>query len=260
MHIFVGIYLASLDSFSCYLKAGALVRRIPLDRPFVFINSAMSADGKISSILHRQVRISGKKDLIRVDELRASSDAIMVGVGTVLADDPGLRVKSELLRKERLKRGTNENPLRIVADSLARTPPDAEILGAGCIIAVSRAAPPERLATLSDRCKFFVSGENRVDLKRLMSFLHGIGVKRLMVEGGAILNWSMICAGLVDEIYVYVGNMLIGGDVAPSLVGGDGFSVNFPKLELISLERLGEGVLLRWRVGDVRTENCKKIE
>jgi 2,5-diamino-6-(ribosylamino)-4(3H)-pyrimidinone 5'-phosphate reductase len=220
----------------------------------------MSADGKISSILHRQVRISGKEDLTRVDELRASSDAIMVGVGTVLADDPGLRVKSELLRMERQERGAYENPLRIVADSLARTPPDAEVLGAGCIIAVSRAAPSGRLAALSDRCKIFVSGEDRVDLIELMRFLHGIGVKRLMVEGGAILNWSIISAGLVDEIYVYVGNMLIGGEVAPSLVGGAGFSVNFPKLELISLKQLGEGALLRWHVGDVRPDSCKKIE
>jgi 2,5-diamino-6-(ribosylamino)-4(3H)-pyrimidinone 5'-phosphate reductase len=221
-----------------------------LERPFVFINSAVSADGKISSILHRQVRISGREDLIRVDELRDSSDAIMVGVGTVLADDPGLRVKSELLRKERQERGASENPLRIVADSLARTPPDAEVLGAECIIAVSRAALPERLAVLSDRCKIFVSGEDRVDLIELMSFLHGIGVKRLMVEGGATLNWSMVSAGLVDEICVYVGNMLIGGEAAPSLVGGAGFSVNFPRLELISLERQGDGVLLRWRVAD----------
>jgi 2,5-diamino-6-(ribosylamino)-4(3H)-pyrimidinone 5'-phosphate reductase len=231
-----------------------------LDRPFVFINSAVSADGKISSFLHKQVRISGKEDLTRVDELRASSDAIMVGVGTVLADDPGLRVKSELLRKERLERGAYENPLRIVADSLARTPPEAEVMGAGCIIAVSRAAPPARLAALSDMCKIFVSGENRVDLVELVGFLHGIGVKRLMVEGGAILNWSMIRAGLVDEIYVYVGNMLIGGEVAPSLVGGAGFSVNFPKLELISLERLGEGVLLKWYVCSAGPESCKKIE
>lgn len=225
-----------------------------MDRPFVFINSAVSADGKISSFLHEQVRISGKEDLIRVDELRASSDAIMVGVGTVLADDPKLRVKSELLRKERLERGLSENPLRIVADSLARTPPDAEVLGAGCIIAVSRAAPPERVSALSDMCKIFVSGVDRVDLIGLMSFLHGIGVGRLMVEGGATLNWGMISAGLVDEIYVYIGNMLIGGEVAPSLLGGGGFSVNFPTLELISLERLGEGVLLRWHVGNFRTD------
>jgi 2,5-diamino-6-(ribosylamino)-4(3H)-pyrimidinone 5'-phosphate reductase len=63
----------------------------------------------------------------------------------------------------------------------------------------------------------------------------------------------------VDEIYVYLGNMLIGGDEAPSLVEGAGFSVDFPTLELISLERLGEGVLLRWHVGNVRPDSCKKI-
>lgn len=220
----------------------------------------MSADGKISSFLHKQVRISGKEDLLRVDELRASSDAIMVGVGTVLADDPRLRVKSELLRMERLERGACENPWRIVVDSLARTPPDAEVLGAECILAVSRAAQPERVAELSDRCKIFVSGENRVDLIELIGFLKKIGVKRLMVEGGATLNWSMISSGLVDEVYVYVGNMLIGGKDAPSLLGGCGFSVNFPKLELISLEMRGEGVLLKWRVVDVRTDSCKKNE
>ena len=226
-----------------------------MDRPFVFINSAVSADGKISSFLHKQIRISGKIDLARVDELRASSDAIMVGVGTILADDPGLKVKSELLRKERLERGTHDNPLRIVADSFARTPPDAEVLGDGCIIAVSRAAPPERLAALSDRCKIFVSGVDRANLIELMRFLHGIGVKRLMVEGGATLSWSMISEGLVDEIYVYIGNMLIGGEAAPSLLGGAGFSEDFPKLKLISLERQGDGVLLRWHVTGVRPDS-----
>jgi len=83
----------------------------------------MSADGKISSIEHKQVRISGQEDLARVDALRSDSDAVMVGVGTVLADDPGLRVKSDMLQKLRLERGKTENPLRVVADSMARTRP-----------------------------------------------------------------------------------------------------------------------------------------
>jgi 2,5-diamino-6-(ribosylamino)-4(3H)-pyrimidinone 5'-phosphate reductase len=219
-----------------------------LDRPFIFINSAASADGKISSFLRKQVRISGKDDLARVDGLRASSDAIMVGVGTILADDPSLRIKSELLRKDRLKRGATENPLRIVADSSGRTPLDARVLGAGCIMAVSNSAPPSRLALLSEKCEIIVSGQSSVDLIELMKILHRIGVNRLMVEGGATLNWSMIDAGLVDEIYVYVGNMIIGGERAPSLVDGVGFSGNFPKLELISLDRLDGGALFRWRV------------
>jgi 2,5-diamino-6-(ribosylamino)-4(3H)-pyrimidinone 5'-phosphate reductase len=208
----------------------------------------MSADGKISSIERRQLRISGPLDRRRVDELRASSDAIMVGVGTILADDPSLRVKSDALRRERLNRGECEDPLRIVADSMARTPPDARVLGDGCIIAVSRTAAPEMLSCLQSRCRIVVYGEGRVDLVSLMEYLADCGVKRLMLEGGGVLNWGMIQAGLVDEIYIYHGNMLIGGNAAPSPLDGSGFIDNYPPLELISQERLNGGALLKWRV------------
>lgn len=235
----LGIYLASL---------GLLVRVSLLKRPFVFINSAMSADGKISSVERRQVRISGKTDLARVDALRADSDAVMVGVGTVLADDPGLRVKSEPLRRTRSDQGKPENPLRVVADSLARTPPGAKVLGQGCLLAVCAAAPAVHTARLSQSCEILRCGEETVDLPELMSVLHERGVRRLMVEGGATLNWSMVRAGLVDEIYVYVGALLIGGKSAPTLVDGEGFAQGFPKLKLISVKPMDEGALMKWSV------------
>lgn len=245
---FLGVFrIWDLESWLSFGEAeigGAL-----LDRPFIFINSAMSADGKISSILRRQVRISGRQDLVRVDRLRASSDAVMVGIGTVLADDPKLTIKSDELRSDRVKRGATENPLRIVADSLARTPLNAEVLGDGCIIAVSRAAPAQRLNPLSKKCQIIVAGDQQVDLARLMGILYEKGVNRMMVEGGATLNWSMIRAGLVDEICVYIGNMIIGGNQAPSLMGGEGFAPDeYPLLELISFDRMDEGILLGWRI------------
>jgi 2,5-diamino-6-(ribosylamino)-4(3H)-pyrimidinone 5'-phosphate reductase len=74
------------------------------------------------------------------------------------------------------------------------------------------------------------------------------GVRRLMVEGGASINWSLVEAGLVDEIYVYIGAMLIGGRDAPTLVDGPGFPGSFPRLDLVSLERLDDGALVSWRV------------
>jgi 2,5-diamino-6-(ribosylamino)-4(3H)-pyrimidinone 5'-phosphate reductase len=217
-----------------------------LARPFIFINSAMSADGKISSVNRKQVRISGKADLARVDGLRASSDAIMVGIGTVLADDPGLRVKSKDYREARRTQGLPENPLRIVADSRARTPPDANILGPGCLIAVSRSAPEGRLERLSGQCEIIKCGFERMDLEELMAEFYDRGIKRLMVEGGARLNWSLIERGWVDELYVYIGGMIIGGESAPTLVDGQGFRESFPRLRLDSAERLDEGVLLKW--------------
>jgi 2,5-diamino-6-(ribosylamino)-4(3H)-pyrimidinone 5'-phosphate reductase len=219
-----------------------------LTRPFTFINSAMSADGKISSVERSRVRISGQADRARVDLLRAESDAIMVGVGTVLADDPSLRVKSQSSREARQKRGQLENPLRVVADSRARTPSDASVLGPGCIVAVTGSAPQERLDILSSNCEIIVCGKDKVDLTELFSRLFDRGVKRLMVEGGATLNWSLLKLGLVDELYVYMGAMLIGGENAPTLVDGPGFKDNFPRLTLSSVERLDEGVLLKWKL------------
>ncbi|HRW83299.1 MAG TPA: 2,5-diamino-6-(ribosylamino)-4(3H)-pyrimidinone 5'-phosphate reductase [Methanothrix sp.] len=219
-----------------------------MERPNVIINCAMSADGKISSFERRQVRISGQRDMDRVRLLRAESDAVMVGVGTVLADDPGLRVKSLDLRNMRRDRGLPEDPLRVVVDSRARTPPRSEVLGKGCILAVSKAATADRLATLRKKCEIVVAGEDRVDLRELLSILKKKGVRKLMVEGGATLNWSLIEAGLVDEISVYIGPIIIGGEGAPTPVDGPGFSRDFPRLELIRADVVDGGVLLRWRV------------
>ena len=215
----------------------------------------MSADGKISSIERCQVRISGSEDKIRVDLLRAESDAVMVGVGTVLADDPSLRVKSLSSREARRAKGWPEDPLRIIADSRARTPSYAKVLGPGCMVAVTDSAPQERLDRLSSKCEIIVCGKERVDLTELLSRLFDRGVKLLMVEGGAPLTWSLLNLGLVDELYVYMGAMLIGGENAPTLVDGPGFKDNFPRLTLRDVQRLDEGVLLKWSLSSERPDD-----
>lgn len=199
----------------------------------------MSADGKISTYDRRQVRISSYDDMGRVEDLRAGSDAIMVGIGTVLADNPGLTVKSG-----------EKNAIRIVVDSMARTPVDAEVIsrkGGPTIIAVSKSAPSDRVAALREKAEIIAVGDDRVSLSELLADLKNRGIERLMVEGGATLNWSLISGGLVDEIYVYVGNMVIGGKTAPTLVDGVGLKEQM-KLELLSAERMGEGILIKWRV------------
>lgn len=209
------------------------------ERPFVFINAAMSADGKISTYERRQIRISSDADMKRVDELRASADAIMVGIGTVLADDPSLTVKSG-----------EKNPIRIVVDSMARTPGDAEVItrkGGPTIIAVSKSAPHERAEALREKAEIITVGNKQVSLPELLGELKSRGINRLMVEGGATLNWELISEGLVDDIYVYIGNVIIGGKDAPTLVDGTG-SVDPMKLELLSVEQMDEGILVRWRV------------
>ena len=220
-------------------------------RPFVFINAAMSADGKIATIERRQTRISGSLDFDRMDELRASSDAIMVGIGTVLSDNPSLTVKSKERKEKRCAMGLSENPVRIVVDSTARTPEDADIFKRGDgkrIIAVSESAPAEKVKNLSKFADIICLGEKSIDLVRLLSELKKHGINRLMVEGGATLNWGLISKGLVDEIYTFIGNIIIGGKTAPTFVDGEGCACDFCRLSLISCEGLEDGVLIKWKV------------
>ena len=230
-----------------------------MERPFVFINAAMSADGKISTVKRTQTRISGTEDFDRVDSLRARSDAIMVGIGTVLADNPSLTVKSKKRREERKSAGQGENPLRIVVDSEARTPVDAEVLNKGegkRIIAVSQRAILENVGQLGEKADVLVCGMEEVDLKKLLYLVWQRGVRSVMVEGGATLNWSLISQKLVDMIYTYVGNMIVGGETAPTLVDGEGFTkeTEMVKLELLGVVKLDDGVLLKWSVLDPEGE------
>ena len=224
-----------------------------LDRPYTFINSAMSADGKIATKRRKQVKISGPADFDRVDELRATSDAVMVGIGTVLADDPSLTVKSPERRQRRLRAGLDENPARIVVDSQARTPPTADIFNKGAgrrIIVVAKAAPADRVRALAEKAEIIVAGEASVDLREMAAQLKRRGIGRLMVEGGATLNYAMMSGRLVDELSVFVGGLIIGGRDAPTLMDGAGVAERSEAvgLKLARCEPMDEGIVLTWKV------------
>ncbi|WP_255194575.1 2,5-diamino-6-(ribosylamino)-4(3H)-pyrimidinone 5'-phosphate reductase [Natronobeatus ordinarius] len=217
----------------------------------VVVNAAMSADGKLSSRRREQVRISGPDDFARVDRLRAESDAVVVGVGTVLADDPHLTVKDPELCERRLEAGESRHPARVVVDSRARTPADARILddAATTYLLVSEAAGDDRRATLArPTLEFVTAGDDRVDLPRAFAELERAGLETVMVEGGGELIFSLFDAGLVDELSVFVGSRIIGGRDAPTLADGDGFVEAFPELDLERVERMDDGVVLYWRV------------
>jgi 2,5-diamino-6-(ribosylamino)-4(3H)-pyrimidinone 5'-phosphate reductase len=218
----------------------------------VVVNAAMSADGKLSSRRREQLAISGDEDFARVDQLRADSDAVVVGVGTVLADDPHLTVKNESLVEDRRGAGEPDHPARVVVDSRARTPVDAAVLddAATTYVCVGEIAPIDSRMDLSNHAELITAGEERVDLLRAFATLQGQGLERIMVEGGGELIFSLFEAGLVDELRVFVGPKVIGGRDAPTLADGEGFVAEFPTLELVNLERVGEGALLTWRMAD----------
>ena len=217
----------------------------------VVVNAATSADGKLSTREREQVAISGPADFDRVDDLRAGSDAVMVGVGTVLADDPHLTLDDRERQTARRERGEPAHPARVVADSRARTPTDAQILddAATTYVLVSEAAPEERLSSLETAgARLVTAGDERVDVTAALSSLEREGVDQLMVEGGGELIFSLFEAGAVDELRVFVGSTIIGGRDAPTLADGDGFVADFAELELEDVERIDDGVLLRYAV------------
>lgn len=219
-------------------------------RPYVILNAAMTLDGKIATATGSS-NISGKEDLKRVHEIRKECDAIMVGIGTVLADDPRLTVHKIDAKPE-------DNPVRVVVDSKCRTPIDARITNddAKTVIAVANEYKDELKAsdkyeTFKNRgVKFFFSGSERVDLKALMNYLHEEGIGKLMLEGGSTLNFSMIKSGLIDEISICVAPMVVGGANAKTFFDGEGFDLmdDAVKLELTDSYQLDKDLILHYKV------------
>ncbi|MDD5188377.1 MAG: 2,5-diamino-6-(ribosylamino)-4(3H)-pyrimidinone 5'-phosphate reductase, partial [Methanoregula sp.] len=192
-------------------------------------------------------------DFLRVDRLKAECDAVMVGIGTVLADDPSLTVKDAGLKELRRSSGMDEHPVRVVIDSTARTPSDASVLTKGSgkrVVAVSCRAKQEQIAQLRTRATVIVAGEKEVDLATVMDELGTLGISRVMVEGGGTLIAALFAAGLVDEVYTFVGNIIIGGKDAPTLADGVGCvkESEFTRLALIDAICIEDGILLHWDV------------
>jgi 2,5-diamino-6-(ribosylamino)-4(3H)-pyrimidinone 5'-phosphate reductase len=210
-------------------------------RPVVHVNCAVSVDGRLAYAGGKPAPLSGPEDLRRVQELRAASDGILVGVGTVVADDPSLRVHWELLG-----RPSGPSPTRIVLDSNGRTPPSARVLDG---------SQPTVIAT-AERChRAFPSGVtvvragvDRVDLRQLLSGLVERGIRRLMVEGGSQVIGSFLAAGFVDRLTVFVAPVVIGDATAPVLAT---FPMAGPPTPVVPLRRvaaepLDEGTLITY--------------
>lgn len=198
-----------------------------MNRPYVFINVAMTADGKIDTFQRKGTAISSERDKERVDRLRAEADAIMVGGKTLLDEDPKLTVKSESLRAERLTRGLSPNPVKVGVVTEARLNPDSDFLKTGpanIVIFTTRWTSKHHISLLKSLgVDVYVDEAERVKLPKALETLKELGVKRLMVEGGATLNFELLRLGLVDEVNAYMAPMIFGGANAPTMVAGLGF-------------------------------------
>lgn len=199
-----------------------------MNRPFVFINVAVTADGKMDTYERRGAAVSSARDKARVDRLRAEADAVMVGGKTLLEEDPRLTVKSEALRAERAARGLSPNPMKVGIVSNADELPDGDFVNFGAarvVIFAAERTSKARVESLRSRgVEVYVHDAPRVDLVEALRVLRGLGVERLMVEGGGTLNFELLRLGLVDELTIYVAPMIFGGESAPTLADGVGLA------------------------------------
>jgi 2,5-diamino-6-(ribosylamino)-4(3H)-pyrimidinone 5'-phosphate reductase len=213
----------------------------PTDRPEVIVNCAVSADGRLAYAGGKRAHLSGPDDLARVQWLRADVDGILVGIGTVLADDPSLRVHWELIDRPK-----GRTPARIVVDSNGRTPEGARVLdgSAPTILAVAERA--ERV--FPPTVQVVRSGVERVDLTKLFAELQRRGMRKLLVEGGGEILASVLHAGLFDRLTVYVAPVTIGGESAPAMVRGPDAGPERPAVPMVfvSAEPIDDGVLLTY--------------
>lgn len=219
---------------------------IQTKRPFVVLKYAMTLDGKLAAYTGASQWITGEEARHHVHTQRSRFRSIMVGVDTVLADDPQLTCRIE----------GGRNPLRIICDSHLRTPLSAKVVQtakevptylATCVTQELRLAPYRDLG-----CNILPVPERsgHVDLDALMALLGKMGVDSVLLEGGATLHWAAVEAGLVHKVQAYIAPKILGGKTAKSPVGGQGFAHPDQALILKSpaLTRLGQDILIESEV------------
>ena len=222
----------------------AYFKWITTGQPLVVVKYAMSLDGKIATGAGESRWITGEEARRRVHRLRQTCDAVAVGIGTVLQDDPQLTARDE--QRSPLER----QPLRVVIDSQGRLPTDAQMFRAPgrTLVAVAKISSEreDALRQVGAEVLAAPAEDGRVDLKALVQALGAQEVTSLLVEGGGTLLASLFQARLVDKVIAFLAPTIIGGREAPTPVEGAGFPhlADALRLERVSLEQVGEDVLI----------------
>ena len=216
----------------------AYAKFVTTGTPFVTAKYAMSLDGKLASRSGSSKWITGEVARAFAHRLRAASDAVMVGVNTVLADDPQLTARDEA------GVAFHRQPLRVVVDSRGRTPPDARMLsepGSTLIATGAEVAPTLEGAKDSVETVVTAAPDGSVDLVALLSHLGEREVTSVLVEGGGVLLGSVFDRALADKVVAFVAPVIVGGDTAPTPVAGKGVEQIADALRLRDVEVLALG-------------------
>jgi 5-amino-6-(5-phosphoribosylamino)uracil reductase len=219
------------------------------DRPYVLLSAAMSADGYLDDASPTRLVLSDEADLDRVDELRAGSDAIMVGAATVRLDNPRLLVRSPERRQRRIAGGLTGSPRKVTVTAGADLDPDARFFTAFTegdeppLVYAGSAASLDRTGRLAAVATVVPVPAQECDLRWVLADLAGRSVRRLMVEGGASLLSQFLVAGLADELQLAVAPFFVGDPAAPRLADG---AASTGRMRLAGVSQAGDMAVLRY--------------
>ncbi|MFF7894976.1 dihydrofolate reductase family protein [Streptomyces sp. NPDC007907] len=216
-----------------------------MPHPYVLLSAAVSLDGYLDDTGPDRLLLSSPADFDRVDEVRAGVDAILIGAGTIRADNPRLLVNSERRRAARTAAGKPEYPLKVTVSGSGDLDPDARFWHTGgekLLYTTDQGA--ERARALGLAADVVPLG-TELDWRRLLTHLHDVrGVGRLMVEGGGLIHTQLLTQGLADELQLVLAPLFVGDPRAPRLFGPGGYQGG--RLRLLESRRIEDVVLMRY--------------
>ncbi len=224
-----------------------------VDRPYTLLSCGMSIDGYLGSATPQRLALSNDADFDRVDAVRASCDAILVGAGTVRNDNPRLLVRSQTRRDERMARGLAPSPIKVTVTERVELDACADFFTTGDTEKLVYCASPtvagarERLGRLAT----VVDGGEPVDMRQMSEDLYSRGVHRLMVEGGGMVHTQFLIADLADELHLVIAPFFVGESEARRFVGDGRFPWNPDRrARLAQVRQIDDVVLLRYALSD----------
>ena len=239
------------------------LKYITTKRPYVIMKTAMTLDGKIAAYTGDSKWVTNDESRKMVHELRSELAGVIVGIGTVLADDPMLNVRLE---------GKHHQPVRVVVDSNLRIPIDSQLVKTAkdyrTIVATTViSTEAERNGEISFNCRRFLdslrslemtgieliecqSNNNHVDINDLMTKLGAMGVDSLLLEGGGTINAAFLEAGCVDEVWAFIAPKIIGGEGAKTPVSGKGIEKMSEAINLqdIDIQNINGDILIKGKI------------
>jgi 5-amino-6-(5-phosphoribosylamino)uracil reductase len=222
------------------------------DRPYVLLSCCLSLDGYLDDAAGERLVLSNPADLDRVDEVRAGCDAILVGAGTVRADNPRLVVRGAQRRARRRALGEASTPLKVTLTATGDLDPAARLFGepGETFVLTASSAFARTRESLRGRATVLDAGPNP-SMADVLAILHGHGVRRLMVEGGRTLLTQLLSAGLADELQLALAPLFVGDSRAPRFVADGRFPWDADhRARLNEVRQLGDVVLLRYLLTD----------